>query len=313
MTILTGGVTLLGQETTVSCEVNFVDSPTTGKLKVGFTYPTNTGENQAEATERLFKEFPNGKCYRVFRSSDQTLPSWTSGLMAKIPNDVVIIVSSKNTGCVNELPAWLSAKPARFTQPVVFCYHHEPDQFLVKGTSSGDPSPTSFSNTWQMLVSKVANHSQRENLILCPIFTEFIARGDAKKSNEQPVTREEWKSAYHAVLSMSGVDMFGFDVYQTGYQNYRTPKHMWDVSLEYCREYEKKLVVGEWGIERRSYDSSGNECAQVMADQISYLSSQPEAFAVAWYYNGNDVLSTPTGIAREPEHSSLGSSIDSLV
>jgi hypothetical protein len=253
------------------------------RLQVGWCPPnTNSTDLQAQ-----MGKFPGTKFMRLFSSGG--LPSWTGSYLNLVPADVTIQLSFKTWP--QDVSAWLTSRPANRRTPFYLILDHEPEQ-----QDGGDPTPAQYKQEWQELIAALRGHPRRGEVLLTPTYTEYAA---TKGSNAA-----RWYPDFGVVSSYEGVDAVGFDIYNTGYNSYRTPEQMFAFALDHARSHELPLVVAEWGIERKGPDASGpnagTQCAQLMRDQAHYLAGQPEARGLAWFYRGGCNLDT-----RAPEKQAL--------
>lgn len=213
---------------------------------------------------------------RVFSAPGKGIMAWDSPILAALPDDVTLIYSVKDWPV--DVYGWLSKRPTRFTKPVFFCVDHEPEQ----GPTKGDPDPATYQAQWRDCITKLANHPRRSEILLTPIFTEYYAK-------KYPGTFE---SNFFVVASYEGIDAIGFDIYDTTYAEYRTAEERNRVPLMYARRVDKPLVIAEWGIEDKTYDTNDTIRPIVIRENMYYLRSLPDnrVKAVAWFHTGGDAL-----------------------
>lgn len=274
---LTGRVTDKAGHATTKTVTLTVNTP--DPLILGYS-PNNS--TTADLTDILGR-YPNPKLVRLYSGVGEGIAAWTDPVISMVPNTAVLWYSFKDwdaTTSPQQIRDWLTAKPAaRADTRTLLTLDHEPEQ-----QDAGDPTPAQFRQEWQELVAALANHPRRGELWLVPIFTEYNARRDAA-----------WWADFGVVASYTGVDAIGFDVYDTGYERYRTTTERNDFMLSQARrvEVKKPLVIGEWGIKRKpslnsgaDYDLTGSLAAQAMRDQMTYLRQQPDVAYVSWFYRG---------------------------
>ncbi|MGC1213971.1 MAG: hypothetical protein WA890_22255 [Micromonospora sp.] len=166
----------------------------------------------------------------------------------------------------------LSSRPAAWTTPFYLTLDHEPEQ----GTSAGDPDPATYRSEWQALINALAGHPRRSEVRQTPIFTEYYAKRHSATF---------WND-FGIVASYAEVDAIGFDTYDTGDSTYRTPTERNAVPLQYARraEVKKRLILGEWGVDRKTHDTDGSQAAQAMRDNLAYMRQQPDVpYVSSWY------------------------------
>ncbi|WP_405094979.1 hypothetical protein [Micromonospora sp. NBC_01412] len=286
-----------GNTTTVSTAVR-VEAPTA----LGWTPP----ESSVAAIQAMLARYPRPRMVRLYSGPGVGLESW-SGLLAQVPVDCALHYSFKDWAAGTSAAAvrdWLSARPASRRRVVdLVTLDHEPEQ-----QSGGDPAPAAFRQQWQELVGALAGHPRRREVWLVPVFTEYAARRQAS-----------WWADFGVVAGYPGVDAVGFDIYDTGYERYRTPVERNEFALAQARRAGRPLVVPEWGIRRKPtlddgtpYDPDGAVCAQAMRDNMAHLRAQPDVPYVEWFYRGDcdlhATLTYPSGrtYVRDAERAAFG-------
>lgn len=291
-----------GRSTSQGVEV--VEQQPTPKL--GLTYPTGTSESQAQATTRLFVEFPDTAMYRLFRQPGEALPAWTSTLMQAIPNHVDIVISMKDWDPAAYYP-WFQAFPAARRNAgalLYFAYQHEFDQWQSASNTNGRPDPATWRARMRQLLTEAAGQPWRPWVKIGAVYMEYGLR-----------TRADWHDLWGLNAPdqiLRDVDWHGPDCYNLGPLRYRPDGEMFVQPLELARDCgDKPVIVAEWGHDRRTgepdLDSDGSKCAAVMRGHVGYLRSQQIApvTGACWYFNHNNTLSTPSGITRGPEYAAL--------
>lgn len=239
--------------------------------------------------QRMATRYPRPRVMRLYSGAGKGLASW-SGLLAQVPANTVLHYSFKDWTAASPtaIRDWLSARPTSRRGVVdVVTLDHEPEQ-----QDSGDPTPAEFRREWKELVDALADHPRRREVWLVPVFTEYAARRQAS-----------WWTDFGVVAGYPGVDAVGFDIYDTGYERYRTPVERNDFALATARKVGKPLLIPEWGIQRKltlksgaAYDRDGTVCAQAMRDNMTYLRAQPDVPLAAWFHRGDcNLAATLTG------------------
>ncbi|MCX4473744.1 hypothetical protein OOK41_26145 [Micromonospora sp. NBC_01655] len=288
----------VGNTTSVSAAVR-VEVPTA----LGWAPPASS----VAALQAMLARYPRPRTVRLYSGPGAGLESWSSALLAQVPADCALHYSFKDWTAGTSAAAvrdWLSARPANRRRVVdLVTLGHEPEQ-----QSGGDAAPAAFRQQWQELVGALAGHPRRREVWLVPVFTEYAARRQAS-----------WWADFGVVASHPGVDAVGFDIYDTGYERYRTPVERNEFALAQARRVGKPLVVPEWGIRRKptlndgtSYDPDGVVCAQAMRDNMAHLRAQPDVPYVEWFYRGDcdldATLTYPSGrtYVRDAERAAFG-------
>lgn len=253
--------------------------------------PPNT--TTADTTAMLAR-YPQPQVMRLYTGAGGGLASWTSGPLSQVPAGCVMHYSFKDWTAASSpaaIRSWLSARPTSRRGVVdVLTLDHEPEQ-----QDSGDPTPAQFRQEWQELVAALADHPRRAEIGLVPVFTEYAARRSAT-----------WWADFGTVSALAGVDAVGMDIYDTGYERYRTVVERNDFALSQARRVGKPLIIAEWGIKRKPtlnngtvYDPDGILAAQAMRDNMAHLRAQPDVPLVEWFYRGdcdlNATLTYPSG------------------
>ncbi|GAA2708431.1 hypothetical protein ACFY2R_06600 [Micromonospora olivasterospora] len=239
-------------------------------------------QSSAASVQAMLARYPRPRSIRVYSGSGAGLESWSSGALAQVPADCAAHYSFKDWSSATSPTAvrdWLSARPVARRQVVdLLTLDHEPEQ-----QNGDDPTPAAYRQEWQELVAALAGHPRRREVWLVPVFTEYYARRTAT-----------WWADFGVVSGYAGVDAVGFDIYDAGYERYRTPVERNDFALAQARRVGRPLVVPEWGIKRKptlnsgvAYDPNGTLCAQAMRDNMTHLRAQPDLPYVEWFYRGD--------------------------
>lgn len=283
------------------------DAPPRKTLKLGLTYPTDTGESQTAATQRLFTEFPGAKMFRVFRGPGDALPSWGSSAIAAIPNHVDIVISMKDWAPQSYYP-WFDSFPAARKAAgakLYFAYQHEFDQWQSASNTKGRPDPVTWLNRMDQLLDEADGQPWRPWVRIGAVYMEYGLR-----------TRDDWHDLWGLTSSrpdiLRRVDWHGPDCYNLAPLRYRPGGEMFQQPLELAADCGgKEVLVAEWGHARRDtspdFDSDGTKCAAVMRGHVDFLRAQTIApvIGACWYYNHDNVLSEPALVARGPEYAAL--------
>lgn len=250
------------------------DTKVTSIAKLGWSPPNSTVADM----DAMLTKYPNPKVVRLYSGSGAGIQSWTGSLFNKVPRDATLIYSIKDWPLGTNLATWLSSRPADWTTPFYFCWAHEPEQ----GTANGDPAPADYQQGWKDIIAQLAGHPRRSEIILVPVFTEYYA-----KRNETT-----WWRDFGIVTTYSGIGAVGFDYYDTGYSSYRTAVERNEFPLKIARrsDVQKPVVIAEWGIARKSSDTTGSLAAQAMRDNMNYLRQQADVKPVSWFYRGDCIL-----------------------
>lgn len=244
-------------------------TPPTAVTTLGWCPPTSTVTD----LNYMLTNF-RGDTIRLYSSAGSGLQSWTGALFSALPPSSILAYSFKDWPV--DISTWLFNRPSNWTTPFYLCLDHEPEQ-----QTGGDPTPAVYKQQWQELINALAGHPRRNEVRLCPIFTEYYARRNST-----------WESDFGVVCGYSGIDAVGFDIYDSGYSSYRSVTERNDFALSIARKYNKPLIIPEWGIERKSSDTDGTQAAQAMINNINYLRQQPDVPYVQWFYVGGDNLDT---------------------
>ncbi|MFI2663273.1 glycosyl hydrolase [Micromonospora carbonacea] len=273
--VLTGRVRDATGNTTVTATTVTVQD---GSTLLGWCPPDSTVTD----IQRMATRYPQPRLMRLYSAPGKGIAPWSSGMLAQVPVDTVLHYSFKDWSRTTS-PAlirdWLSARPAARRGVVdLLTLDHEPEQ-----QDSGDPTPAEYRQEWLELLEALADHPRRREVWLVPVFTEYAARRN-----------NAWWQDFGQAAAFDGVDAVGFDIYDTGYERYRTPVERNDFALAQARRVGRPLVIPEWGIQRKptlksgaAYDPDGAICAQAMRDNMAYLRAQPDVPDVAWFYRGN--------------------------
>ncbi|NBE80315.1 glycoside hydrolase family 26 protein [Micromonospora rubida] len=282
-----------GQSAQVTIEAVDPDSRTVA-VTVSVRSPTLLGWCPPDSTTAQIRamtgRYARPQVMRLYTGAGGGIAPWSSGILTQVPAGCPVHYSFKDWTSASPAAVreWLSARPAGRRDVVdLVTLDHEPEQ-----QTAGDPSPAEFRQQWQELVGALAGHPRRAEVWLVPVFTEYAARRQAS-----------WWDDFGQVAAMPGVDAVGFDIYDTGYERYRTPAERNDFALAAARRVGKPLVVAEWGIKRKPtlkggkpYDPDGALCAQAMRDNVAHLRAQPDVPFVEWFHRGDCNLD-----ARGPE------------
>lgn len=251
----------------------------TPETLLGWSPPNST---TADITAMLGK-YPQPQLMRLYTAAGGGIASWTAAPLSQVPADCTLWYSFKDwdTTSPQKIRDWLTARPAaRKGVRDILTIDHEPEQ-----QDAGDPTPAAFRQEWQELAAALAGHPRRKELLLVPVFTEYNARRTAT-----------WWADFGIVCTYSGVDAVGFDIYDTGYEKYRSVVERNDFALSVARraDVRKPLMLAEWGIKRKpalnsgaAYDTDGTIAAQAMRDNVAYLRQQPDVPYVSWFYRGD--------------------------
>lgn len=234
----------------------------------------SVGGGTVTGLQNQIAEYGDPAACRIFSPPGSGLKPWTSGILAALPKDSVLVYSIKDWPV--DVYGWMSSRPSTLTTPYYFCLDHEPEQ----GTTAGDPSPATYQQEWRELIAQVANHPRRKEMRLLPIFTEYYAKRNAS-----------WLADFGQVAGWAGVDAIGFDVYDLAYSSYRTVTDRFALPLAEARRVRKPLVLAEWGIDRKTaIDPDGSVAAKNMRDSVTYLRKQPDVPYVTWWHDSNNAL-----------------------
>lgn len=240
----------------------------------------NVDQGTIEGYNKLVSLYGAPKVVRVFSAPGKGIMPWSNPILSALPDDVNLIYSVKDWPV--DVRGWMTAKPSRFTNPVYFCLDHEPEQ----GPTKGDPDPATFQKEWGELIANVSDHPRRSEFRLTPIFTEYYAK-------KYPA---EFEKNFFVVASYAGVDAVGFDIYDTSYAKFRGAIERNALPLKYARQVGKELVIAEWGIDKKSYDTTGEIRAAQIRENIYYLRSLADnrVKLVAWFHSLDTEIYTDT-------------------
>ncbi|MFF0822403.1 hypothetical protein ACFYUR_18735 [Micromonospora haikouensis] len=273
--VLTGRVRDAAGNTTVTATTITVEARST---LLGWCPPDSTVTD----IQRMAARYPQPRLMRLYSAPGKGIAPWSSGMLAEVPAQTVLHYSFKDWSRTTS-PAlirdWLSARPAARRGVIdLVTLDHEPEQ-----QDSGDPTPAEHRQEWKELLEALADHPRRREVWLVPVFTEYAATRSAS-----------WWTDFGQVATYPGVDAVGFDIYDTGYERYRTPAERNGFALATARRVGRPLVIPEWGIQRKpalksgtTYDLDGAICAQAMRDNMAFLRALPDVPYVAWFYRGN--------------------------
>jgi len=228
----------------------------------------------------MLAEYPGTTVVRLFRTAGQGLPSWTSGQLGDVPIGTHIILSWKDWPA--DVEAWLDAMPSARQGTVTLCYHHEPEQ-----QTGGDPTPAAFIDAWEELVAQIASHPRRSWIKLAPIYTRYWA---AQGGND-------WHDFWPSSVA-SGIDAVGWDVYNPGNSSYTSPATLLDIVADVQAETGKPLIIGEWGAERITGDTTGSGAVAWMEAFAAELESMG-CLAACWFHVGGDDLISESRTAEK--------------
>lgn len=217
--------------------------------------------------------YPGTEAVRVFRNLSQTLPSWTGTILAPIVAADATVHLSFKVWDLAAVYSWLTSMPAGVR--LVLTYAHEPEQ-----QTGGDPTPEVFRSRWAELVSTLAPHPKRSQVILAPVYTHYWwerNRGDLR---------------YWPGEAAYGLDAIGWDIYNESSSSYRDPANMLSLCREFSAQMGKPYLLGEWGAERVTGDPAGTGCADWMRAFVNVARTDGAVTATWFHFGGDDLIAT---------------------
>jgi hypothetical protein len=282
------------------------------KVLLGATYPTTTGEREAEATARIFQEFPDIQAWRVYYQTGEGVLNWDDPEIQAIPENVEIVVSYKDWDLDGEIEAYRNIPEERKGR-LRTAYRHEPEQWKSPTDTGGDLEP----NLWRSRQYERLNRLEQENLLAVAnpgvIYTEFAARKDATK----PTSEQTWYPWFGVVANDPRIRWVGFDVFDIGYTYNRPAEDMFAFPTWFTTQaldQVKELIFAEWGqVRKGGTTDDGTTVTQFIRQHFDYGMQQVNCRAMLWYWNHNNTLSGPDGILRQQEYYLFGDMLDEAV
>lgn len=232
------------------------------------------------SVDAMFARYPGTEAVRVFRSSTQTLPSWSGTVLGPIVAAGAVPHLSFKIWDLAAVTTWLNSMPSG--QRLILTYWHEPEQ-----QTSGDPLPAVFRSRWLELVQTLESHPARSRITLAPVFTHYWW-----EHNTNPAAT--WWPADAAY----GIDAIGFDVYNESSSSYRDPADMLKLCRDMSAQVGKPYLIAEWGAERVSTDPGGTGCADWMRSFVQVLHAD-DALTGTWFHVGGDDIIAQNRVVEE--------------
>lgn len=282
---IVGAVTTLRGTAPVSCTVELAP-----RMAVGWAPGLRAGESAVMAIQRMLADYPVPSTVRIFIGAGEGLPSWTSGVLAAIPDTVRLIIVSIKDWRV-DAAGWLSQMPEKFRGRIVLCLDHEPEQ-----QDGGDPTPLQFRTEWAELVEALRGHARRSWILLAVVFTRYYWQ-------RQPSAFDQ----FFPVEVLDGIDAVGWDIYDPdGGLIYETAESMLRTPLAIQARSGKPILIAELGIDRDSSDSTGEACVRSMRSMMAEC-GRLGVLAVCWFHKGVHDL---TARGRTAERDALADLIE---
>jgi len=228
----------------------------------------------------MYAAYPDPSCVRIFISTGNDLPAWSSPSWNVHPNDTRLIISWKTWPF--DLADWLDDLPVARQGKVYLCWHHEPEQ---------DMTATAFKTTFDAVLNSIDGHTNRAHIKVGPILTSAWQYQNGNGAN--------WPDWWSATM-MSKCDFNGWDVYNragivpSDYPPPLSPDHSYGITLKLPVQSSNILelpwLIGEWGSRRTAADTTGAGAVAWMRSWAECMEDEACELAAWWHDSGNDLL-----------------------
>lgn len=227
----------------------------------------------------MYATYPDPSCARIFVSTGNNLPAWSSTSWNVHPTSTFLIISWKVH--TQDVSAWLDALPVARQGKVALVYHHEPEQ---------DMTAAEFKTRFDAILNSIDGHSNREHIWVGPILTSAWQYQNGNGAN--------W-SDWWSTTMQAKCDFIGWDVYNragtvpSDYPLPLSPDHSNGITLKLpvqsSNVVEKPWILGEWGTRRTAADTTGAGAATWMRTWVDTMADEACAYATWWHDSGNDL------------------------
>lgn len=252
----------------------------------------NHGNNDVDEMERMIEAYGLPDVVRFFTDAGKGIVAWDHPILELLDEHCVLVYSFKDW----PLPAgvfsnWMTTYPAGRFKAVWWCIDHEPEQ----GPESGDPNPATYAAQWTQALAIYNSHPRKAEFFPIAIFTEFYAR--KYWSAVDPKTGMTWYEAFGHVIEFHGMAGVGFDIYDSGYPNYRTPEHRNEIPLRVATRAGLPLLICELNIANKpDIDPDDTGAAAAYRANTAYLRDEvthPVPYVMHFYKGGGSLWDRP--------------------